>query len=103
MIAQVTKTAIAVLVTGKFETLGSNFSHEIRFREAAGVQQIFYFSTSPTSHKWMMHKQKTKNFSLIAEATKTAVAVLVAGKFETLGSNFSHEIRFREAAGAVAI
>ena len=39
----------------------------------------------------MMHKQKTKNFSLIAEATKTAVAVLVAGKFETLGSNFSHE------------
>ncbi len=51
----------------------------------------------------MMHKQKTKNFSLIAEATKTAVAVLVAGKFETLGSNFSHEIRFREAAGAVAI
>ena len=38
-----------------------------------------------------MQKQKTKNFSLIAEATKTAVAVLVAGKFETLGSNFSHE------------
>ena len=28
MIAQVTKTAIAVLVAGKFETLGSNFSHE---------------------------------------------------------------------------
>ena len=50
-----------------------------------------------------MHKQKTKNFSLIAEATKTATAVLVAGKFETLGSNFSHEIRFREAAGAVTI
>ena len=50
-----------------------------------------------------MQKQKTKNFSLIAEATKTAVAVLVAGKFETLGSNFSHEIRFGEAAGAVAI
>ena len=38
-----------------------------------------------------MQKQKIKNFSLIAEATKTAVAVLVAGKFETLGSNFSHE------------
>ena len=38
MIAQVTKTAIAVLVTGKFETLGSNFSHEIRFYEAAGVR-----------------------------------------------------------------
>ena len=47
----------------------------------------------------MMHKQKTKNFSLIAEATKTAVAVLVARKFETLGSNFSHEIRFGETAG----
>ena len=40
-----------------------------------------------------MQKQKTKNFSLIAEATKTAVAVLVAGKFETLGSNFSNETR----------
>ena len=40
---------------------------------------------------------------MIAEATKTAVAVLVAGKFETLGSNFSHEIRFCEAAGADAI
>ena len=39
----------------------------------------------------MINKEKTKNFSLIAEATKTAVAVLVAGKFETLGSNFSHE------------
>ena len=36
---------------------------------------------------------------MIAEATKTATAVLVAGKFETLGSNFSHEIRFCEAAG----
>ena len=46
----------------------------------------------------MIQKQK-KNFSLIAEATKTAAAVLVAGKFETLGSNFSHEIRFCEAAG----
>ena len=40
MIAQVTKTAIAVLVTGKFETLGSNFSHEIRFCEAAGAVAI---------------------------------------------------------------
>ena len=40
MIAQVTKTAIAVLVTGKFENLGSNFSHEIRFREAAGAVAI---------------------------------------------------------------
>ena len=37
--------------------------------------------------------------SKIAEATKTAIVGLVAGKFETLGSNFSHEIRFREAAG----
>ena len=50
----------------------------------------------------MMHK-KNKELFLIAKATKTAVAVLVAGKFETLGSNFSHEIRFCEAAGAVAI
>ncbi len=40
---------------------------------------------------------------MIAQATKTAIAVLVAGKFETLGSNFSHEIRFYEAAGANAI
>ena len=50
----------------------------------------------------MMHK-KNKELFLIAQATKTAVAVLVAGKFETLGSNFSHEIRFCEAAGSVAI
>ena len=28
---------------------------------------------------------------MIAQATKTAIAVLVAGKFKTLGSNFSHE------------
>ena len=46
MIAQVTKTAIAVLVAGKFETLGSYFSHEIRFCKAAGVRcyskQIFH-------------------------------------------------------------
>ena len=28
---------------------------------------------------------------MIAEATKTTIVVLVAGKFETLGSNFSHE------------
>ena len=28
---------------------------------------------------------------MIAQATKTAIAVLVARKFETLGSNFSHE------------
>ena len=47
----------------------------------------------------MKNKQKNKELFIIAEATKTAVAVLVAGKFETLGSNFSHEIRFCEAAG----
>ena len=40
---------------------------------------------------------------MIAQATKTAIAVLVAEKFETLGSNFSHEIRFCEAAVADAI
>ena len=51
----------------------------------------------------MKNKQKNKELFIIAEATKTALAVLVAGKFETLGSNFSHEIRFCEAAGAVAI
>ena len=38
----------------------------------------------------MMHK-KNKELFLIAQATKIAVAVLVAGKFETLGSNFSYE------------
>ena len=32
----------AVLVTGKLETLGSNFSHEIRFREAAGAYKCYY-------------------------------------------------------------
>ena len=63
----------------------SNFSHE-----TAG---LLAFITTPKN------KQKNQRFVLIAEATKTATAVLVAGKFETLGSNFSHEIRFCEAAG----
>ena len=43
MIAQVTKTAIAVLVTGKFETLGSNFSHEIRFSKLLASNKSFIF------------------------------------------------------------
>ena len=54
MIAQVTKTAIAVLVTGKFETLGSNFIHEICFYEAAGTDAIhnhFFIFLRPIPHK----------------------------------------------------
>ena len=54
MIAQVTQTALAVLVTGKFETLGSNFSHEIRFCESAGTDAIhnnFFIFLRPIPHK----------------------------------------------------
>ena len=43
MIAQVTKTAIAVLVTGKFETLGSNFSHET---VCSDTQKLDFFETT---------------------------------------------------------
>ena len=43
MIAQVTKTAIAVLVTGKFETLGSNFSHET---ECSDPKKLDFFETT---------------------------------------------------------
>ena len=46
----------------------------------------------------MKNTQKNKELFIIAEATKTALAVLVAGKFETLGSNFSNETRKSEAA-----
>ena len=54
MIAQATKTAIAVLVAEKFETLGSNFSHEIRFCEATGADAIhnnFFIFLRPIPHK----------------------------------------------------
>ena len=46
MIAQTTKTAIAVLVVGKFETLGSNFSQETP-KGATGVPatvKMFFLS-----------------------------------------------------------
>ena len=44
-----------------------------------------------------------KKICFNSRSNQNRSAVLVAGKFETLGSNFSHEIRFCEAAGAVAI
>ena len=36
-VAAVIETALAVPITGNFETLGSKFSNETRFREAACV------------------------------------------------------------------
>ena len=47
MIAQVTKTAIAVLVTGKFETLGSNFSHET---VSVAIQNKSFIFLRPLPH-----------------------------------------------------
>ena len=49
MIAQATKTAIAVLVAGKFETLGSNFSHEtegLLASDAIHNNFLFFYSTT---------------------------------------------------------
>ena len=37
LVLAVIKSDISDFIRGKFETLGSNFSHEIRFSEAAGV------------------------------------------------------------------
>ena len=42
---------------------------------------------------------KEKNFVLAV--IKSVLADFIRGKFETLGSNFSHEIRICEAAGVL--
>ena len=42
---------------------------------------------------------KEKNFVLAV--IKSDTSDFIRGKFETLGSNFSHEIRFCEAAGVL--
>ena len=47
------------------------------------------------------NKLKNKKIVMIAQATKTAIAVLVAGKFEILGSNFSHETEGLLASDAI--
>ena len=52
MIAQATKTAIAVLVAGKFKTLGSNFSHETAGLLASDtIHNNFFIFLRPIPHK----------------------------------------------------
>ena len=47
---------------------------------------------------------KTKNIkekNLVLVVIKSDLSDFIRGKFETLGSNFSHELRFSEAAGVL--
>ena len=60
----VIKSDTSDFIRGKFETLGSNFSHEIRFCEAAGVLcklQNFFFNI----YLWFL-KNSFKSFRLIS-------------------------------------
>ena len=43
-----------------------------------------------------------KEKNLVLAVIKSDLSAFIRGKFETLGSNFSHEIRFSEAAGVLA-
>ena len=45
---------------------------------------------------------ETKKTSIVALVIESDITDSITGKFETLGSNFSHEIRASEAAGVIA-
>ena len=47
----------------------------------------------------LVTRKKEKNFVLAV--IKSDISDFIRGKFETLGSNFSHEIRLCEAAGVL--
>ena len=80
---------------GKFETLGSNFSQETP-QVATGVLILqfpeVFFSYVPLS--FLRTEKRLLNCSM---DTRSQLASS-AGKFETLGSNFSNETRICEAA-----
>ena len=77
-------------ITGKFETLGSNFSHEIRASEAAGVIATILRS-HPIIYPFLRHMTETKKTSIVALVIESDITDSITGKFETLGSNFRHE------------
>ena len=90
-VAAVIETAQAVPITGNFETSGSKFSNETRFREAACV--LCYKSEIPflTPLRSPFYDGKQKRNFPVAAVIETALAVPITGNFETLGSKFSHE------------
>ena len=72
----------------KFETLGSKFRHE-----TAGLLPSFAtISKNPHLIRTPIKSRKKRNRFFIVVNTLVATKwLLMLGKFETLGSNFSHE------------
>ena len=73
---------------GKFETLGSNFSHETPLVATGGL--ILQFSEVFFFYVLMSFPRKEKRLLHCSMSTRSQPASS-AGKFETLGSNFSQE------------
>ena len=75
---------------GRFETLGSNFSNEIHFCEAACV--LFYYIKKSTSHT-PSHKVTKKEKSIFYSSKHISSHQMATNvrKIRDLGSNFSHK------------
>ena len=67
---------------GKFETLGSNFSQEIR--------KAKLLASNATVNTLNSVKKRGKYFSEVAKITSAMMADVI-GKIRDLGSNFRHE------------
>ena len=84
------ETALAVPITGNFETLGSKFSNETRL--ARLLASLLQFGNSiSNSNTYTSYDDKQKRNFPVAAVIETALAVPITGNFETLGSKFSHE------------
>ena len=84
---------------GKFETLGSNFSQETPL-VATGV--LILQSKKSSFLRIHVIPKKRKKTSHCSMSTRSQSASS-AGKFETLGSNFSNETRICEATGVLIL
>ena len=96
-VAQVLEAIPSASSTGKFETLGSNFSNETRICEAACV--LLYLQVSHIPKRTLINECKKHRLPSVVRVQVATLSATCTGKNRAQGSIFSHELRFSEAAG----
>ena len=91
-VAQALEAIILASSTGKFETLGSNFSNETRICEAAGV--LRYLQGSHILKRILINEYKKHRLPTVVRVPVATLLATGTGKNRDQGSIFSHEIRF---------
>ena len=94
-VAQVLEAIPSASSTGKFETLGSNFSQETH----RGYWRPPLLKGSHIPKRTLINEWQTNRLPAVVRVQVATLLATCTGENRDQGSIFSHEIRFSEAAG----